>query len=74
MKSTTITTPWLMLMDGYNDSLGKNRQLLIGRFNELLGLVPEWVESSLSVCLKYEQTWTSKGSKTRNKVSVGEPA
>jgi hypothetical protein len=51
-----------------------NRQLLIGRFSELLGLVPEWGESPVPVCLKDEQTWTSRGSKSRNMISVGEPA
>ena len=47
--------------------------LPIGCFSEVFGLVGA-AASVAALCRKDDQTWTSRGSKSRNKVSVGEPA
>ena len=47
--------------------------LPIGWFSEVHGLLPLVGSPSFGI-LEVTQTWSSRGSKSRNKVSVGEPA
>ena len=43
-------------------------------FSEIFGLAPLWLSNGLGGCRKVDQTLSFRGSKSRNKVSVGEPA
>ena len=46
--------------------------LPIGWLSEIFGLIGDC--SNVNASREVDQTWSSRGSKSRNKVSVGEPA